>query len=328
MTSQPLLSVKDLRVEFPTRRGVLTAIDGISFDLNEGEVLGVVGESGAGKSITGTAVIGLLEPPGRIAGGEIRLKGERIDNLPQPAMRKLRGKRIGMVFQDPLTSLNPLFTIGDQIIETILTHLPVSEREARDRAVALLEEVGIPAAGQRLSAYPHQFSGGMRQRVVIALALCAEPELVIADEPTTALDVSVQAQIIRLLQRVCRDHGTAVMLITHDMGVIAETADRVAVMYSGRIAEIGPVRDVIKSPSHPYTIGLMGAIPSLTGDHERLTQIPGSMPRLDSIPAGCAFNPRCSLVMDRCRTERPQLMAAGESQAACWKILETERAAG
>jgi peptide/nickel transport system ATP-binding protein len=278
--------------------------------------------------MTGTAVIGLLEPPGRIAGGEIRLKGERIDNLPQPAMRKLRGKRIGMVFQDPLTSLNPLFTIGDQIIETILTHLPVSEREARDRAVALLEEVGIPAAGQRLSAYPHQFSGGMRQRVVIALALCAEPELVIADEPTTALDVSVQAQIIRLLQRVCRDHGTAVMLITHDMGVIAETADRVAVMYSGRIAEIGPVRDVIKSPSHPYTIGLMGAIPSLTGDHERLTQIPGSMPRLDSIPAGCAFNPRCSLVMDRCRTERPQLMAAGESQAACWKILETERAAG
>ncbi|WP_249691347.1 ABC transporter ATP-binding protein [Stappia sp. WLB 29] len=322
----PLLSVKDLRVEFPTRRGALTAIDGISFDLREGEVLGVVGESGAGKSITGTAVIGLLEPPGRIASGEIRLKGERIDNLPPAAMRKLRGKRIGMVFQDPLTSLNPLFTIGDQIIETIMTHLPVSEREARDRAVALLEEVGIPAAGQRLSAYPHQFSGGMRQRVVIALALCAEPELVIADEPTTALDVSVQSQIIRLLQRVCRDHGTAVMLITHDMGVIAETADRVAVMYSGRIAEIGPVRDVIKSPSHPYTIGLMGAIPSLTGDHDRLTQIPGSMPRLDSIPRGCAFNPRCSLTMDRCRVERPDLIPAGDSHAACWKLLETEGA--
>ncbi|MBC2861205.1 ABC transporter ATP-binding protein [Stappia sp. 28M-7] len=326
MTRHPLLSVKDLRVEFPTRRGVLTAIDGISFNLREGEVLGVVGESGAGKSITGTAVIGLLEPPGRIAGGEIRLKGERIDNLSPAAMRKLRGKRIGMVFQDPLTSLNPLFTIGDQIIETIMTHLPVSEREARDRAVALLEEVGIPAAGQRLSAYPHQFSGGMRQRVVIALALCAEPELVIADEPTTALDVSVQSQIIRLLQRVCRDHGTAVMLITHDMGVIAETADRVAVMYSGRIAEIGPVKDVIKSPSHPYTIGLMGAIPSLTGDHDRLTQIPGSMPRLDSIPSGCAFNPRCSLTMDRCRVERPDLMPAGESHAACWKLLETEGA--
>ena len=326
MKRPPLLSVKDLRVEFPSRRGVLTAIDGISFDLREGEVLGVVGESGSGKSITGTAVIGLLEPPGRIAGGEIRLKGERIDNLPPAAMRKLRGKRIGMVFQDPLTSLNPLFTIGDQIIETIMTHLPVSERQARDRAVALLEEVGIPAAGQRLSAYPHQFSGGMRQRVVIALALCAEPELVIADEPTTALDVSVQSQIIRLLQRVCRDHGTAVMLITHDMGVIAETADRVAVMYSGRIAEIGPVRDVIKSPSHPYTIGLMGAIPSLTGDHDRLTQIPGSMPRLDSIPTGCAFNPRCSLTMERCRVEQPELIPTGESQAACWKLLEAEGA--
>ncbi|MCA1244696.1 ABC transporter ATP-binding protein [Stappia stellulata] len=328
MTQTPLLSVRDLRVEFPTRRGILKAIDGISFDLKEGEVLGVVGESGAGKSITGTAVIGLLEPPGRIAGGEVLLKGERIDNLSQQAMRKIRGKRIGMIFQDPLTSLNPLFTVGEQIIETILTHLPVSERQARDRAVALLEEVGIPAAADRLNAYPHQFSGGMRQRVVIALALCAEPELVIADEPTTALDVSVQAQIIRLLQRVCRDHGTAVMLITHDMGVIAETADRVAVMYSGRIAEIGPVRNVIKAPRHPYTVGLMGAIPSLTGDHDRLTQIPGSMPRLDSIPAGCAFNPRCSLVMDKCYRDRPDLVQAGESRAACWKVSETEEAAG
>ncbi|MHC5655833.1 ABC transporter ATP-binding protein [Stappia sp.] len=327
MTQAPLLSVRDLRVEFPTRRGVLTAIDGVSFDLRAGEVLGMVGESGAGKSITGTAVIGLLEPPGRIAGGEILLKGERIDNISPAAMRRIRGKRIGMVFQDPLTSLNPLFTIGQQIIETIMTHLPVSERQARDRAVALLEEVGIPAAADRLDAYPHQFSGGMRQRVVIALALCAEPELVIADEPTTALDVSVQAQIIRLLQRVCRDHGTAVMLITHDMGVIAETADRVAVMYSGRIAEIGPVREVIKRPKHPYTIGLMGAIPSLYGSEERLTQIPGSMPRLDSIPKGCAFNPRCSLVMDRCRQERPDLIDAGESRAACWKVLETEGAA-
>ncbi|MAA98926.1 MAG: methionine ABC transporter ATP-binding protein [Stappia sp.] len=329
MTETPLLSVRDLRVEFPTRRGVLTAINGVSFDLKAGEVLGMVGESGAGKSITGTAVIGLLEPPGRIAGGEIRLKGERIDNISQPAMRKIRGKRIGMIFQDPLTSLNPLLTVGNQIIETIMTHLPVSEREARDRAVALLEEVGIPAAAARLDSYPHQFSGGMRQRVVIALALCAEPELVIADEPTTALDVSVQAQIIRLLQRVCRDHGTAVMLITHDMGVIAETADRVAVMYSGRIAEIGPVRDVIKSPSHPYTVGLMGAIPSLTGETEqRLTQIPGSMPRLDSIPRGCAFNPRCAYTFDRCLAERPDLMPAGDSFAACWKLVEPEGAAG
>ncbi len=318
----PLLSVRDLRVEFPTRRGVLTAIDGVSFDLSEGEVLGVVGESGAGKSITGTAVIGLLEPPGRIAGGEIRLKGERIDTLPRAAMRRIRGKRIGMVFQDPLTSLNPLFSIGDQLVETITTHLPVSEREARERAVRLLEEVGIPAASQRLAAYPHQFSGGMRQRVVIALALCAEPELVIADEPTTALDVSVQSQIIKLLKRICHDHGAAVMLITHDMGVIAETADRVAVMYSGRIAEIGPVRDVIANPHHPYTVGLMGAIPSLTGDADRLTQIPGSMPRLDAIPRGCAFNPRCPHVFDRCRIDRPELIDIGQSRVACWKAAE------
>lgn len=324
MTQIPLLSVEDLRVEFPTRHGVLTAIDGISFSLREGEVLGVVGESGAGKSLTGAAVIGLLEPPGRIAGGEIRLKGERIDTLSPAALRRVRGKRIGMVFQDPLTSLNPLFTIGDQIIETIMTHLPVSETEARKRAIALLEEVGIPAAAQRLSAYPHQFSGGMRQRVVIALALCAEPELVIADEPTTALDVSVQAQIIHLLQRICRDHRTAVMLITHDMGVIAETADRVAVMYSGRIAEIGPVRDVIANPRHPYTVGLMGAIPTLSGGQQRLTQIPGAMPRLDAIPSGCAFNPRCAQAFDRCRRERPALMPAGESEAACWLVDATD----
>ncbi|MCA1298345.1 ABC transporter ATP-binding protein [Stappia indica] len=328
MTQIPLLSVENLRVEFPTRHGVLTAIDGISFSLREGEVLGVVGESGAGKSLTGAAVIGLLEPPGRIAGGEIRLKGERIDTLSPAALRRVRGKRIGMVFQDPLTSLNPLFTIGDQIIETIMTHLPVSEAEARKRAIALLDEVGIPAAAQRLSAYPHQFSGGMRQRVVIALALCAEPELVIADEPTTALDVSVQAQIIHLLQRICRDHRTAVMLITHDMGVIAETADRVAVMYSGRIAEIGPVRDVIANPRHPYTVGLMGAIPTLSGDQQRLTQIPGAMPRLDAIPSGCAFNPRCAQAFDRCRRERPALMPAGEGEAACWLVHTAKQKAG
>lgn len=320
----PLLSVRDLHVEFPTRRGVLRAINGVSFDLYPGEVLGMVGESGAGKSITGTAVIGLLEPPGRIASGEILLGGERIDNLPKKAMQKIRGKRIGMVFQDPLTSLNPLFTVGDQLIETIMTHLPVSARQARDRAIALLEEVGIPAAAKRLDAYPHQFSGGMRQRVVIALALCAEPELVIADEPTTALDVSVQAQIIALLKKLCQERGTAVMLITHDMGVIAETADRVAVMYSGRIAEIGPVRDVVKTPHHPYTTGLMGSIPSLQpGDADRrLTQIPGSMPRLDAVPQGCAFNPRCAKAFDRCMTERPEPITVGASRVACWLHAE------
>jgi len=255
----PLLEVRDLRVEFPSRRGTLTALDGISFAIAPGEVLGMVGESGAGKSMTGAAVIGLLEPPGRIAGGEIRLDGERIDNLPYERLRRLRGKRIGAIFQDPLTTLNPLYTVGRQLSETMLTHLPISPAEARRRAIGWLEQVGIPAAARRIDSYPHEFSGGMRQRVVIALALCAEPELVIADEPTTALDVSIQAQVIALLKRLAREQGTAMLLITHDMGVIAETADRVAVMYAGRIVEIGPVRDVVKAPRHPYSAGLMAA---------------------------------------------------------------------
>ena len=318
MTAPPVLSVRNLRVEFPTRRGILTAIDDVSFDIGPGEVLGVVGESGAGKSITGTAVIGLIEPPGRIASGEVLLRGERIDNLPPERMRKIRGKRIGMVFQDPLTSLNPLYRIGDQLVETIRTHSTLSESPARKKALSLLDEVGIPAAEMRIDAYPHQFSGGMRQRVVLALALAAEPELVIADEPTTALDVSVQAQIIALLKRLCAQHGAAVMLITHDMGVIAETADRVAVMYAGRIAEIGPVRDVIKAPLHPYTKGLMGSIPSLAHESDRLVQIPGSMPRLTAIPSGCAFHPRCPRVFVPCATFRPELQPEARSQVACW----------
>ncbi|MCC5975634.1 MAG: ABC transporter ATP-binding protein [Rubellimicrobium sp.] len=317
--SAPLLSVRDLIVEFPTRRGTLRALDGLSFDIAPGEVLGMVGESGAGKSLTGAAIIGLLEPPGRIAGGEIRLRSERIDTLSPDAMRRIRGKRIGMVFQDPLTSLNPLYTVARQLTETIRTHAPVSEAEARKRAVALLDRVGIPAAARRIDDYPHHFSGGMRQRVVIALALCAEPELVIADEPTTALDVSVQAQIIDLIKEICAERGASVLLITHDMGVIAETADRVAVLYAGRLAEIGPVREVITNAAHPYTRGLMGSIPTLTQETDRLVQIPGAMPRLTAIPQGCAFNPRCREVMDRCRTDRPEALTTGEGrQVACW----------
>jgi len=314
----PLLQVKNLRVEFPTRRGVLTAVDDVSFEIREGEVLGVVGESGAGKSLTGGAIIGLLEPPGRIAGGEILLEGRRIDNLSYEQMRRIRGKRIGMVFQDPLTSLNPLYTVGRQLVETIRTHETMSEAKAKRRAVELLAEVGIPAPERRVDQYPHQFSGGMRQRVVIALALCANPRLVIADEPTTALDVSIQAQIINVLKRLCRDHGAAVMLITHDMGVIAETADRVAVMYAGRLAEIGPVRDVVKHAKHPYTHGLMGSIPVVGHDLERLTQIDGSMPRLTEIPPGCPFHPRCPKVFDRCSRERPEPLRVGDSGVACW----------
>ena len=318
-----VLEVRNLTVEFALRRGRLVALDGISFSIGPGEVLGVVGESGAGKSLTGTAVIGLLEPPGRIAGGEILLEGERIDRLSGEKLRRIRGRRIGAIFQDPLTSLNPLYTVGAQLVETIRTHLPLDARAARERAIALLGEVGIPAPEARVDHYPHQFSGGMRQRVVIALALCAEPRLIIADEPTTALDVSIQAQIIQLLKRLARERGTAVMLITHDMGVIAETADRVAVMYAGRIAEIGPVRDVIHAPRHPYTAGLMGSIPKLgTGAgkrHARLVQIDGAMPRLHAIPSGCAFHPRCGQILPRCSADRPEPRADGNHVTACWR---------
>jgi len=312
------LEVKGLKVEFPSRRGTLTALDDVSFSIQRGEVLGVVGESGAGKSLTGLSIIGLLEPPGRIAAGEIWLEGRRIDNLPPEEMRRVRGRRIGVVFQDPLTSLNPLFTIGQQLEETILTHLPLGRAAARDRALSLLSEVGIPAPEARYDSYPHQFSGGMRQRVVIALAIAAEPVLLIADEPTTALDVSIQAQIIELLKRLARERGTAVMLITHDMGVIAETSQRVAVMYAGRVVEIGPVHEVIRAPLHPYTAGLMGSIPKIGIEKKRLVQIDGAMPRLNAIPPGCAFNPRCPKRFDRCLAERPDPIAVGARAAACW----------
>jgi len=319
--SAPLLAVERLRVEFPTRDGTLVAVDGVSLSIAPGEVLGVVGESGAGKSLTGAAIIGLIDPPGRIGGGEVRLGDRRIDNLAPEAMRRVRGREIGAVFQDPLTSLNPLYTIGRQLVETITTHLDLSPREARKRALDLLTEVGIPAPERRFNHFPHQFSGGMRQRVVIALALAAKPKLIIADEPTTALDVSIQAQIIALLKRLCREHGAAVMLITHDMGVIAETADRVAVMYAGRVVEVGPVAEVIHRPQHPYTKGLMGSIPSIVAERDQLAQIDGVMPRLNAIPSGCAFHPRCPHVFDRCRRERPELMNAGATRSACWLVV-------
>lgn len=323
--SETVLSVRDLVVEIPTRRGVLRPVDGVSYDIARGEILGVVGESGAGKSMTGNAVIGLLDRPARITGGEIWLGDTRIDGLSGAPMRKLRGRRIGMIFQDPLTSLNPLLTIGDQLTETILEHLPVTAAEARERAIAALEEVGIPAARDRIDSYPHEFSGGMRQRVVIALALCAEPELVIADEPTTALDVSVQAQIIALLKRLCRERGVAVMLVTHDMGVIAEAADRVAVMYAGRLAELGPVREVLTRASHPYTAGLMASTPLASQGRRRLRQIPGSMPRLGNLPDGCAFHPRCDYAQDKCRMNPGPHISDGAGRAACWFPLDARK---
>jgi len=316
-----LLELKNLVVEFPSRHGTLRALDGISFEIAAGEILGVVGESGAGKSLTGASIIGLLEPPGRVASGEIILQGQRIDNLSDDQMRSIRGRRIGAIFQDPLTSLNPLYSIGKQLTETIQTHIPMSDAQARQRAIALLQDTGIPAAAERIDHYPHQFSGGMRQRVVIALALAAEPELIVADEPTTALDVSIQAQIIGLLKNICKQKGAAVMLITHDMGVIAETCDRVAVMYAGRIVEIGPVHQVIHQPQHPYTVGLMASIPDIEIGRERLNQIDGSMPRLNAIPTGCAFNPRCSQVFTKCKQAKPELKTVDSlthTKVACW----------
>ena len=321
--SGPLLEVRDLCVEFPTRHGTLRALDGVSFDIAPGEILGVVGESGAGKSLTGAAIIGLLEPRGRVCGGQILLEGRRIDDLPAEAMRRVRGKQIGAIFQDPLTALNPLYTIGRQLTETLRTHLPLSAAQARERAIELLRQTGLPAPEARLAQYPHEFSGGQRQRVVIALALAGEPKLVIADEPTTALDVAVQAQIIRLLRGVTQAHGASVMLITHDMGVIAETCDRVAVMYAGRVVEIGPVREVIEHPAHPYTAGLMASVPSLHDAGGRLAQIEGALPRLDEMPSGCAFHPRCPKASQRCSDERPELALVRRTRAACWwPILE------
>ena len=320
--SEPILKVEHLRIEFDTRRGILVAVDDVSFDILPGEVFGIVGESGAGKSLTGQSIIGLLEPPGRIGAGKIVFKGQRIDQLPYEKMRRMRGKKIGMIFQDPLTSLNPLYTIGKQLVETIQTHSSKNAQQARDHAINLLDEVGIPAAEKRIDHYPHQFSGGMRQRVVIALALCVNPGLIIADEPTTALDVSIQAQIIALLKRLCKEHDTAVILITHDMGVIAEIADRVAVMYAGRLVEVGDVRDIVINPKHPYSQGLMGSIPSLHHRKEILVQIEGTMPRLTEIPAGCAFHPRCPHAFDRCRKERPDLFDTEPTKAACWLYAE------
>ncbi len=306
-----LLEVQNLSVSFKTRRGELTAVDDLSLSINKGEILGLVGESGAGKSMTGSAIIGLIDPPGRISAGAIYLHGQRVDH----AAARLRGKSVGMIFQDPLTSLNPLRSIGSQLVETILTHLPLSSTQAVELAHSTLNEVGIDP--DRFNSYPHMFSGGMRQRVVIALAIVTNPELIIADEPTTALDVSVQAQILELLQRLCRSRGSAVLLITHDMGVIAEVTDRVAVLYAGRLMEIGPTKSVLTEPQHPYTQGLMASTPSVDPGmlDQMLYQIPGAMPKLDALPTGCAYHPRCEHASERCRQRRPELFA---NRVACW----------
>ena len=291
--TEPLLSVRDLHTHFDTKAGLIRAVDGVSLDVNPGEVMGLVGESGSGKSITGFSILGLIDPPGRIAGGSIRFKGEELVGAPQQRMRALRGRDIAMIFQDPMMTLNPVLRIDTQIIEAITAHESVSTRAARARAVEALQRVGIPSPEERLKAYPHQFSGGMRQRVAIAIALLHRPALVIADEPTTALDVTIQAQIIHEMQKLCAESGTALIWITHDLAVIDGMGDRVCVMYAGRIVETGAVREVIAAPAHPYTRGLIDSVPSRNRRGQRLAQIPGMAPSPLNLPQGCAFNPRC-----------------------------------
>jgi len=320
-----LLQIEDLRVTFNTRYGEVTALDGISMQVREGETLGVVGESGCGKSITALSVMGLIPtPPGRIAGGAIRLNGEDLTRASEARMRELRGAEMAMIFQEPMTSLNPVFTVGDQIAEAIMLHQNVSRDQAFRDAIALLDRVGIPSPDTRARDYPHQLSGGMRQRVMIAMAVSCRPKVLIADEPTTALDVTVQAQIFDLLNEIQRDFGSAIILITHDMGAISEMADRVAVMYAGRVIEEARADDVLDYPQHPYSRGLISCIPALGKGEMRdtLAEIPGVVPPLHLLGAGCAFADRCSHRQMRCDTEQPRLIAHGHHPAACHAVEE------
>ncbi len=314
-----LLEVRDLRVSFPTADGRVTPVDGVSFTLDAGRTLALVGESGCGKSLTSLAILRLVPPPGRVdAGSSVRLDGAELTALPEDRLRRIRGRQIGMIFQDPMTSLNPVYTVGAQIVEGIRTHLPMSRREARDRAVALLQEVGIPDPAGRFDAFPHQLSGGMRQRVMIAIALSAEPTVLIADEPTTALDVTVQAQILEVLDRLRETRGMAVLLITHDLGIVAGRADHVAVMYAGQIVEEAPTGELFARPSHPYTQGLFASVPRITGPRRRLTPIAGTVPPPDAWPAGCRFRPRCPIGHPKAG-EMPPLLPLGHGHTMrCW----------
>jgi oligopeptide transport system ATP-binding protein len=328
MNQNPLLQVKDLHTYFYTREGVVKAVNGVSFDLKEGETLGIVGESGSGKSVTALSVMGLVaSPPGRIVGGEILYQGRNLLKADKQEIRSIRGKEISMIFQDPMTSLNPVLTISKQIGEMLRLHMGMDKKAARERTIELLKMVGIPSAEQRLDSYPHQFSGGMRQRVMIALALSCNPRLLIADEPTTALDVTIQAQILDLIKRLKNDLGMAVIFITHDLGVVAGLCDRVMVMYGGRIMEQAPTRTLYGDPRHPYTLGLLRSVPRLDEEKkERLTPIPGMPPDLIHAPPGCPFYPRCTFREARNRDEMPPLVEiAPGHQLACWVDVRTTR---
>ncbi len=299
------LDVRDLRTHFFTRAGVVRAVDGVSFSVDRGKVLGLVGESGSGKSVTGFSIMGLVDPPGRIVGGKILFKGQDLAALSEEEMRALRGNRIAMIFQDPMMTLNPVLRIDTQMIETVQAHERVGREEARRRARDALGQVGIPSPEERLRSYPHQFSGGMRQRVAIAIALLHKPDLIVADEPTTALDVTIQGQILAEAQKLCREFGTALIWITHDLSVVAGLADDIAVMYAGRVVEQGPVDAVLHAPFHPYTVGLIGSVPSRNRRGEPLRQIPGMTPSLLDLPAGCAFRARCPRAEPRCAEPPP-----------------------
>lgn len=319
--ARKLLSVRNLKTSFFTHVGEVKAVRGISFDVNEGEVLGIVGESGSGKSVTSLSIMGLLQYPGRVVDGEILLNGEDILTYSKNQMRRVRGKEIAMIFQDPITSLNPVYTIGNQIMEMILEHEKMTKREARARAIEMLKLVGIPAAEKRIDSYPHEFSGGMRQRVMIALALSCNPKLLIADEPTTALDVTIQAQILSLIKSLNKQFGMTTMLITHDLGVVATVCDKVAVMYGGLIMEYGTADEIFYHPRHPYTMGLLGSIPHVDGgEKRRLIPIDGTPPDLINPPKGCPFSTRCKYCMNVCTREQPPYFAEDKHRTMCWML--------
>jgi len=313
-----LLEVNDLEVKFALRFGDITAIDGAGFTLDKGERLGLVGESGAGKSVTGFSIINLISKPGYISRGSIFFEGKEISTYSDAQMRKIRGNRISMIFQDPMMTLNPVFSIGYQMVETVLAHRKVSKAQARAIALEKLKKVQIPSPEERLDQYPHELSGGMRQRIIIAISLLVDPAIIIADEPTTALDVTIQAEIMDLLQELCETEKMGLILITHDLGVVSQVTEKIAVMYAGKIIEYGPTDQVVKSPVHPYTTGLIGSIPGSIPPGEDLKQIPGMMPTLTNIPEGCAFNPRCELRQDICTQKTPVLEDKGNGiMAAC-----------